>query len=147
MNLNDIKAVGGRHKRRRRKGRGRASGQGKTCGYGHNGQRSRAGDRSPGLYEGGQMPLFRRLPKRGFSNAPFATRLATVNVGQLDGFEDGAEVDPEVLLARGLIGKSEGGVKILGDGDLTRKLTVKAHRFSKSAKAKIEAAGGHVVTL
>jgi len=147
MNLNDIKAVGGRHKRRRRKGRGRAAGRGKTCGYGHNGQRSRSGDRSAGLYEGGQMPLFRRLPKRGFNNARFATRFATVNVGQLDGFEDGAEVGPDILLARGLIGKSEGGVKILGDGDLTRKLTVKAHRFSKSAKAKIEAAGGLVVTL
>ena len=147
MNLHDIKSAVPAHKRRSRKGRGRSAGQGKTCGYGHNGQRSRSGGRAAGLYEGGQMPLFRRLPKRGFNNANFATRYAVVNVGDLNAFEDGQEVDPGVLVAKGLVTKLLDGVKILGDGALERKLTVKAHRFSKTAIAKIESAGGEAVQL
>ena len=147
MNLNDVKSTGGPHKRRTRVGRGRAAGKGKTCGYGHNGQRSRSGGRSAGLYEGGQMPLFRRLPKRGFNNKIFATRYAIVNVGVLGCFEDGQEVDPDLLRERGLVSKAPDGVKILGDGELTRRLVVMAHRFSTQAAAKIEAAGGTVITV
>lgn len=147
MNLHDIKAIGGRHKRRVRVGRGRAAGKGKTCGYGHNGQRSRSGDRGARLFEGGQMPLFRRLPKRGFSNAAFATRYAVVNVGALNRFADGETLDPDRLIGAGLAAKGRDGVKILGDGTLERRLTVKAHRFSRSAREKIEAAGGQAVTL
>lgn len=147
MKLNDIKALGGRHKRRVRVGRGRSAGKGKTCGYGHNGQRSRSGDRGARLYEGGQMPLFRRLPKRGFNNAAFATRYAVVNVGALNRFQDGQEIDPALLVATGLAAKGRDGVKILGDGELVRRLTVKAHRFSRSAREKIEAAGGQAVTV
>jgi large subunit ribosomal protein L15 len=147
MNLHDLHAKGGARKRRARVGRGRASGKGKTCGYGHNGQRSRSGDRAAGTYEGGQMPLFRRLPRRGFNNATFATRYAIVNVGDLNRFDDGTEVDTALLLRTGLVTTVGDGVKILGDGELERRLTVKAHRFSKTARAKIEAAGGQTETL
>ena len=147
MNLNDIHSSAGRRKRAARRGRGRASGKGKTCGYGHNGQRSRAGDRGARVYEGGQMPLFRRLPKRGFNNAVFARRYAIANVSALNVFEDGQEVDPALLLRQGIISRLLDGVKILGDGELERRLTVKAHRFSKAAAAKIEAAGGTAITL
>ena len=147
MKLHDIKAVGGPHKRRVRLGRGRAAGRGKTCGYGHNGQRSRAGGRGARLFEGGQMPLFRRLPKRGFNNVVFATRYAIVNVGALNGFDDGDEVDLAALVRRGIVAKLLAGVKILGSGSLERRLIVKAHRFSKAAREKIEAAGGQAVTL
>jgi large subunit ribosomal protein L15 len=149
MNLNDIKALPSGRKRARRKrvGRGRASGCGKTCSRGHGGQRSRSGGRGAGLYEGGQMPLFRKLPKRGFNNRRFATRYAVVNVGALEAFEDGQEVGPAALLRRGLLSKLLDGVKVLGQGELSRKLTVKAHRFSKTAAAKIEAAGGAVQVI
>ena len=147
MNLHDIKSAVPAHKRRTRRGRGRGAGNGKTCGFGHNGQRSRSGDRGAGLYEGGQMPLFRRLPKRGFNNANFATRYAVVNVGALNAFDDGQDVDPGALVTKGIVAKLLDGVKILGNGALERKLTVKAHRFSKQAAAKIEAAGGTAVTL
>ena len=142
MMLHEAVALNSPRKRRIRRGRGRASGKGKTCGFGHNGQRSRSGDRSPGLYEGGQMPLFRRLPKRGFNNKRFATRYAVVNVGDLNVFDDGQEVTPELLFERGMISKLLDGVKVLGDGELKRRLTVRAHKFSASAVAKIEAAGG-----
>ena len=147
MNLTAVKSTGGRHKRRTRVGRGRGSGKGKTCGYGHNGQRSRSGGRSAGLYEGGQMPLFRRLPKRGFNNKIFATRYAIVNLGALNCFEDGQEVDPALLMSKGIVSQMLDGVKILGSGEFERRLTVKAHRFSRSAREKIEAAGGQAVTL
>jgi large subunit ribosomal protein L15 len=142
MNLNDIKAIPSGRKRRKRRGRGRSAGKGKTCGYGHNGQRSRSGDRGAKLYEGGQMPLFRKLPKRGFNNYDFATRLAVVNVRDLNVFEDGATVDPAALARRRLIAEVRDGVKILGDGELTKSLTVRAHKFSRSAAEKIQAAGG-----
>jgi large subunit ribosomal protein L15 len=147
MNLTDIKAIGVRRKRARRVGRGESSGAGKTCGRGMNGERSRSGRRGAGVYEGGQMPLFRRLPKRGFNNAVFARRYAVVNVGALSGFADGMEVDPGILVKMGLVSRLLDGVKILGDGELQRKLTVKAHRFSRSAIEKIRAAGGTVVEL
>jgi large subunit ribosomal protein L15 len=147
MNLNDAKRIRVARKRRVRRGRGRGSGVGKTCGFGHNGQRSRSGDRGSGLYEGGQMPLFRRLPRRGFNNKRFATRYAVVNVGALNAFDEGQEVDPAVLLRQGIISAVGDGVKVLGQGDLARRLTVKAHRFSKTATAKIEAAGGSAVVL
>jgi len=133
--------VGG-HRRRRRVGRGPGSGQGKTCGRGHKGAGSRAGSVSISAYEGGQMPLFRRLPKRGFSNTKFATRCEIVNICQLERFEDGATISMELLSDAGLIDSIKSKVKILGKGDLTRKLQVTAHKFSKSAEEKITASGG-----
>ena len=142
MNLNDLNATSPRRKSRIRAGRGRGGKRGKTCGTGHGGQRSRSGGHGAGLYEGGQMPLFRKLPRRGFNNANFGTRYAVVNVGALNLFEDGAEVDAAALLSRGIISKLLDGVKILGDGEITRKLTVRALRFSKTAIEKIQAAGG-----
>lgn len=147
MNLNEINAAGTGHKKRKRAGRGRGGWRGKTCGTGHGGQRSRSGGHGKGLYEGGQMPLFRKLPRRGFNNANFATRYAVVNVAALEAFDDGATVDPAALLQRGIITKSLDGVKILGQGELSRQLTVKAHRFSKSAAEKIQAAGGSVEVI
>ncbi len=147
MNLNDIKATPSGRKRARRVGRGRSSGRGKTSGRGTSGQRSRSGRKGAGIYEGGQMPLFRRLPKRGFNNKDFALRYAVVNTGDLNRFEDGQEVDPAVLVKVGLVKRLLDGVKVLGDGELQRKLTVKAHCFSKSAADKIQAAGGTVTVL
>jgi len=138
----EITSVVGEHTRRRRVGRGSGSGHGKTCGRGHKGGGSRAGSTSVSLYEGGQMPLFRRLPKRGFSNRKFATRREIVNVSQLERFEDGASVGVEQLSDAGLIDSNKSEVKILGKGDLTKKLQVTAHRFSKAAENKIVASGG-----
>ncbi len=147
MNLNDVKAIGREGKRRRRRGRGRSSGRGKTCGRGTSGERSRSGRKGAGLYEGGQMPLFRRLPKRGFNNKRFARRYAVVNVGDLNRFEDGLKVDAAALAGAGLIGSPDERVKVLGDGELRRRLTVEAHRFSRAAAGKIQAAGGSAVEL
>jgi len=138
----EITSKVGKHKRRRRVGRGTGSGHGKTCGRGHKGAGSRAGSVSLSLYEGGQMPLFRRLPKRGFSNVKFAKRCEIVNICQLERFEDGSSVSVEQLSDAGLIDSSKSKVKILGKGDLTRKLEVTAHKFSKSAEEKITASGG-----
>lgn len=138
----EITSIAGKHTRRRRVGRGSGSGHGKTCGRGHKGAGSRAGSTSVTLYEGGQMPLFRRLPKRGFSNYNFATRCEIVNVCQLERFEDGATVGVEQLSGAGLIDSIKSKVKILGKGDLTKKLQVTAHKFSKNAEQKITASGG-----
>lgn len=138
----EITSIAGRHKSRRRVGRGTGSGRGKTCGRGHKGSGSRAGATSFSLYEGGQMPLFRRLPKRGFSNYKFATRCEIVNVWQLERFEDGTSVGVEQLSNAGLIDSNKSKVKILGKGDLTKKLQVTAHKFSKTAEQKIAASGG-----
>lgn len=138
----EITSIVGRHKRRRRIGRGTGSRRGKTCGRGHKGAGSRAGSTSVSLSEGGQMPLFRRLPKRGFNNRKFAVRCEIVNVCQLERFEDGATVGMEQLSEAGLIDSMKSRVKILGKGDLTKKLQVAAHRFSKSAEQKITASGG-----
>ena len=140
----EITSIAGKHKRRRRVGRGPGSGHGKTCGRGHKGAGSRAGSTSISLYEGGQMPLFRRLPKRGFNNYKFAKRCEIVNVCQLEQFEDGAVVGVEQLSGAGLIDSIKSKVKILGKGDLTKKLQVTAHKFSKNAEQKIAASGGIV---
>ena len=138
----EITTIAGKHTRRRRVGRGSGSGHGKTCGRGHKGAGSRAGSTSVTLYEGGQMPLFRRLPKRGFSNYKFATRCEIVNVCQLERFEDGATIGVEQLSVAGLIDSNKSKVKILGKGDLTKRLQVTAHKFSKNAEQKITASGG-----
>ena len=138
----EITSVAGKHKARRRVGRGTGSGLGKTCGRGHKGSGSRAGSTSMSLYEGGQMPLFRRLPKRGFSNYKFATRCEIVNVSQLERFDDGATVGAEQLSNAGLIDSLKNKVKVLGNGELTKKLQVTAHKFSKTAEQKIVASGG-----
>ena len=140
-----ITSVAGKHKARRRIGRGTGSSRGKTCGRGHNGSGSRAGAISLSLYEGGQMPLFRRLPKRGFSNKNYETRYEIVNVSQLERFDDGLSVGVEQLSGAGLVGNLKSRVKILGDGDLTKKLDVTAHKFSKTAEQKIEACGGTTI--
>jgi len=140
----EITSIAGKHTRRRRVGRGSGSGHGKTCGRGHKGAGSRAGSTSVSLKEGGQMPLFRRLPKRGFNNYNFANRCEIVNVCQLERFEDGAIVGVEQLSGAGLIDSIKSTVKILGKGDLTKKLQVTAHKFSKNAEQKIAASGGMV---
>ena len=138
----EITSVVGKDKARKRIGRGVGSGHGKTCGRGHKGAGSRSGFKSVSLFEGGQMPLFRRLPKRGFSNYKFARRYEIVNVSQLERFEDGVAVGTEELSNAGLIGNGKSKVKILGDGELTKKLQVIAHKFSKKAEQKIVASGG-----
>jgi large subunit ribosomal protein L15 len=143
----EITSVVGKHKRRRRVGRGIGTGHGKTCGRGHKGGGSRAGSTSVTLHEGGQMPLFRRLPKRGFSNYQFATRCEIVNVLQLERFMDGADVGVEQLSEAGLIDSTKSKIKILGKGDLTKKLQITAHRFSKTAEQKIVASGGTVKVI
>ena len=140
MNLSELSPDAGSTFSAKRKGRGHGSGNGKTAGKGHKGQRARSGRTRIG-FEGGQMPLARRLPKRGFNNI-FAKPLSAVNVADLNKFEDGATVDAQALLAAGVLSKCEYGVKILGNGELTKKLTVQASAFSASAKEKIEAAGG-----
>ena len=138
----EITSIAGGHKRRRRIGRGTGSGRGKTSGRGHKGSGSRAGATGFSLYEGGQLPFFRRLPKRGFSNRSFVVPCEIVNVWQLERFEDGASVGVEQLSDAGLIDSPKSRVKILGKGDLTKKLEVTAHRFSKGAEQKITASGG-----
>jgi large subunit ribosomal protein L15 len=143
MDLNQVHSGVQKRQLKRRVGRGIGSGHGKTGGLGMKGQYSSAGARLPGgLFEGGQMPLYRRFPKRGFSNARFQKNHAVVNVGDLDGFDAGATVDLDALKAMRLVPSSCEGVRVLGDGELAKKLTVKADHFSKSAKEKLEKAGG-----
>jgi len=143
MILNDVHTGIQKRRKRRRVGRGTGSGRGKTCGRGHKGYFSRSGSRRRKGFEGGQMPLFRRVAKRGFNNRAFADNVVIVNTGQLDRlFEDGAEVSAATLVARGIIPSRFDVLKVLGDGRLTKKLTVRAHRFSQSAEAAIIAAGG-----
>lgn len=141
MNLHDLTATPGSTKESKRIGRGHGSGQGKTAGKGHKGQKARAGHGMRPGFEGGQMPLQRRVPKRGFNNI-FAKEIVSLNVGTLNQFEDGAVVDAAALVETGILRKSCDGVKILANGELKKKLTVKATAFSEAAKAKIEAAGG-----
>ena len=142
MKLHELSPAPGSTSERKRIGRGPASGQGKTAGRGHKGQKARAGRGMRAGFEGGQMPLQRRIPKRGFVNI-FAKEIAIVNLSAIDEkFEDGAVVDVEALIAAGLVKKALDGVKVLGNGEISKKLTVKANAFSESAKAKIEAAGG-----
>ena len=141
MKLQDLQPALGSTKKAYRKGRGAGSGNGKTAGRGHKGQWARSGGGVRPGFEGGQMPLARRLPKRGFNNI-FGTTYAPVNVSALERFENGTEVTTELLLETGVISKALDGVKILGNGELTKSLTVKAAAFSASAKQKIEKAGG-----
>lgn len=142
MKIHELSPAPGSNKPVKRIGRGPASGQGKTAGKGHKGQKARAGRGMRPGFEGGQMPLQRRLPKRGFNNI-FAKEIAIVNVSALDeAFEAGAVVDAAALIEKGLVKKELDGIKVLGNGELTKALTVKASAFSKEAKAKIEAAGG-----
>jgi len=130
-------------KARKRVGRGPGSGTGKTSGRGQKGQKSRSGVSISAWFQGGQTPIYRRVPKRGFNNARFETKYATINLSDLDKFfKDGDVVTPEVLKERGLLKKQLSGVKVLGNGELTKKLTVKASRFSSAAVTKIEKAGG-----
>ena len=141
MKLNQLTAVPGATKDAKRIGRGHGSGNGKTAGKGHKGQKARAGHGMRPGFEGGQMPLQRRIPKRGFNNI-FAREVVSVNVGSLNCFENGAEVDVNALMEAGVLKKSGDALKVLANGEVTKKLTVKANAFSEAAKAKIEAAGG-----
>ena len=142
MRLHDLKPRPGAKHRRKRLGQGESSGHGKTAGRGGKGQTARSGSSIRIGFEGGQMPLIRRIPKRGFNNTRFGTRYIAVNLESLNQFENGARVDVAALKAAGLANGPGDGIKILGDGDLTKKLTVIAHAFSASARAKIEAKGG-----
>ena len=141
MELHELSPVLGSTQVGKRKGRGTGTGNGKTAGRGHKGQKARSGGKIRVGFEGGQMPLARRIPKRGFINI-FAKPLTAVNLAALNAFEDGAEVDAAALIEKGILNDCPNGLKILANGTLTRKLTVKAASFSESAKAKIEEAGG-----
>ena len=141
MKLNELSPAAGSTKEAYRKGRGHGSGNGKTAGRGHKGQKARSGGGTRIGFEGGQMPLARRVPKRGFNNI-FAKPLTAVNVSELEIFENGAVVDAAALLEKGIVSDCKYGLKVLARGELTKKLTVKAAAFSESAKAKIEQAGG-----
>jgi large subunit ribosomal protein L15 len=141
MELHNLSPKAGSTKDRKRVGRGPGSGNGKTAGRGHKGQLSRSGHAHKRNFEGGQMPLVRRMPKRGFTNI-FRKEFVIVNVGQLERFPAGSQITPEVLLAEGVISRLRDGVKVLGDGSLSRKLMVRAHKFSKKAQELIQAAGG-----
>ena len=140
MKLHELKAVEGSSTAAKRNGRGHGSGNGKTAGYGHKGQKARSGAKKAG-FEGGQMPLQRRLPKRGFNNI-FATQYVTVKVSDLEKFEAGSVIDAQALLDAGIIKKVLDGVKVLGNGEVTKAVTVKAAAYTASAKEKIEKAGG-----
>ena len=141
MNLSELKpAAGSKHSDEFRRGRGHGSGNGKTAGKGHKGQKACSGAPRPG-FEGGQLPLYRRLPKRGFTNIN-SKDIVAIGLDRLNAFEDGAEVTVETLMDKGIVNNPRDGVKILGNGELTKKLTVKVNAFSKSAVEKIEAVGG-----
>ena len=142
MELNELKYTTGSVKNNKRVGRGTSSGHGKTSGRGQKGQNSRSGGGVRVGFEGGQNPLVFRIAKRGFNNYEFATRYAVINISDLEKFNDGAEVTPELLKEMGIVKKLEDGLKVLGNGELTKKITVKANKFSKVAKEKIENAGG-----
>lgn len=146
MKLNNLKPAPGSKKGRRRVGRGRASGWGKTSARGHDGQNARSGGGVRIGFEGGQTPLYRRLPKRGFNNKRFATNYAIINLGQLNELEESV-ITPELLVEKGLVRKLQDGLKILGQGELNRALEIKAHKFSASAVEKIEKAGGKVEVI
>ncbi len=146
MKLHELSPAEGSRKTRTRRGRGLGSGLGKTSGRGQKGQNSRSGGGVRTGFEGGQMPLYRRLPKRGFKNI-FAKEYAEVNVSSLNRFEDGAVVDPVALIEEGILKNVRDGIRILGNGELTKKLTVKANGFTKTAENKIKAAGGEVEVI
>lgn len=141
MKLHELKPAEGSRKERNRVGRGAATGNGKTSGRGHKGQKARSGGKVRPGFEGGQLPLFRRLPKRGFTNIN-RKEYAIVNLDQLNQFEDGTEVTPALLVESGVVKNEKSGIKVLGNGSLDKKLTVKAHKFSTSATEAIDAKGG-----
>lgn len=141
MELYELKKNEGATKTKKRVGRGPGSGLGKTSGRGENGQKSRSGASIRAVFEGGQSPLYRRLHKRGFSNAEFKTRYATINISDLNRFNDGDTITPELLKETGIVKKQLSGIKVLGNGTLEKKLTIKAHRFTQSALNKIEESG------
>jgi len=143
MNLGDLRAPEGASKNRKRLGRGSGSGHGKTSGRGHKGQRARSGGRGKTGFEGGQMPLQRRVPKRGFTNI-FRKEYAIINISDLDRFDKGSTVDVSVLVEAGLVNKIGAGVKLLADGDIKKPLIIKVHKSSQAAKEKVEAAGGRI---
>ncbi|MBQ4061804.1 MAG: 50S ribosomal protein L15 [Clostridia bacterium] len=146
MKLHELQPAEGSVKKRKRVGRGTGSGTGKTSARGQKGQKSRSGGGVRPGFEGGQMPLSRRLPKRGFTNI-FAKHYATINIGDLEAFEDGTEINAEFLKEVGFIKKTMDGLKVLGEGELTKKLTVKAAKFTKTAEEKITQAGGTIEVL
>ena len=146
MKLHELKAAGGSTKNPKRKGRGTGTGNGTTAGRGMNGQKSRSGGGVRLGFEGGQMPLYRRLPKRGFTNI-WGTEYTVLNVDALNKFEAGTVVTPEMLKETGLVKQVKDGIKILGDGKLEKNLTVQAHKFTKTAVEKIESAGGKVEVI
>ena len=145
MRLNNLKPRPGAKHRVKRLGCGESSGHGKTSGKGHKGQKARSGGRIRLGFEGGQMPLIRRLPKRGFNNSAFKTQYAVVNLDELEVFDAGSQINEQLLREKGLISGKFDGLKILGRGEITKKLTVEADKFSESARQKIEQAGGSVV--
>ncbi len=146
MNLENIPTIEGATHPTKRLGRGEGSGHGKTCGKGHKGQKCRSGGGIPIGFEGGQMPLYRKLPRRGFNNYNFRTSYQLVNIGQLEKLE-GDTVSRETLINAGLIRDNDEGVKLLGDGEVSKAFTVTLNKISKSAKSKIEAAGGNVIEM
>ena len=146
MKLHELKAPEGSTKNRKRRGRGTASGQGKTGGRGSNGQNSRSGGGTRPGFEGGQMPLYRRVPKRGFTNI-WKTRYTVLNVDDLNRFETGTTVTPELLAEKGIVKQVKDGIKILGEGKLEKNITVRAHKFSRTAVEKIESAGGNAEVI
>lgn len=147
LRLDNLKPAPGAKKKRKRVGRGPGSGKGKTAGRGQGGQNSRSGGGVRPGFEGGQMPLSRRVPKRGFTNAPFKKEYAIINVEDLNVFENGDEVTPEILKERKMVKQLKSGLKILGNGKLTKSLNVKAHKVSKSAREQIESNGGKVEVI
>ena len=147
MKLNELKASTGSRHTKKIVGRGPGSGLGKTSGKGHKGQNARSGGGVKPWFEGGQLPLYRRLPKRGFSNAKFKVEYATINLSDLNRFEDGTVVTPELLKETGLVKKQLAGIKVLGNGKLEKKLTIKAHKFSNSAIEAIEKNGSKIEVI
>lgn len=146
MKLHELQPAAGSRKVRNRVGRGIATGNGKTAGRGHKGQKARSGGGVRPGFEGGQNPLFRRLPKRGFTNIN-RKEFAIVNLDALNRFEEGTEVTPALLIETGIVSNEKSGIKVLGNGSVTKKLSVKAHKFSASAKEAIEAAGGNIEVI
>ena len=147
MKLNELEKNIGATKKRKIVGRGRGSGLGKTSGKGHKGQNARSGGGVRAVFEGGQTPLYRRLPKRGFSNYEFKTTYATINVSDLNRFENGTVVSPALLKEVGLVKNQLDGIKVLGNGELEKKITVQAHKFSKTAVEKIEKSGSKIEVM
>ena len=141
MKLHELRAAEGSSRNRKRRGRGHATGQGTTGGRGMNGQKSRSGGGVRLGFEGGQMPLYRRLPKRGFTNL-WGTEYAVINVEDLNRFDEGTTVTPALLKEQGIVKEQKDGIKVLGNGEISKNITVQAHKFSKTATEKIEAAGG-----